>query len=265
MALAEDVGDGDITSIATIDADRTALARIKAKAPGVLAGVKVAEAVFHAVDAELDFEPACVDGSHLSPGDHIAVVGGRARSLMAAERTALNFLQHLSGVATTALEAVRSLEGTGVRLLDTRKTTPGMRALEKYAVSIGGGLNHRMGLFDMFLVKENHIAIAGGVAEAIAACRRSRPGVRLEVEVRDLEGLDEALDAGVDRVMLDNFTPLQAAEAVERASGRAEVEISGGVRPDTLRAYAAAHPDFISAGFITHSAPALDMSLTLLV
>jgi nicotinate-nucleotide pyrophosphorylase (carboxylating) len=265
LALAEDVGDGDITGEAAVDAGRTALARIKAKAPGVIAGVKIAEAVFHAVDPELDFEAACVDGSHLSPGDHVAVVGGRARSLLVAERTALNFLQHLSGVATATAEAVRALEGTGVRLLDTRKTTPGMRALEKYAVTLGGGLNHRMGLFDMFLVKENHIAIAGSVAAAVAACRESRPGTRLEVEVRTLEQLEEALDAGVDRVMVDNFTPLLAAEAVGRASGRAEVEISGGVRLDTLRAFAAAHPDYISAGFITHSAPALDMSLTLLV
>ena len=265
MALAEDIGEGDITTEATVDAERKALVRIKAKAPGVLAGIKVAEAVFHAVDSNLDFEAARVDGSHLAAGDHVAVIGGRARSLLAAERTALNFLQHLSGVATATAEVVLALEGTGVRLLDTRKTTPGMRALEKYAVTLGGGVNHRQGLYDMFLVKENHIALAGGVAAAIAACRAHRPGVRLEVEVRNLGELDQALAAGGDRVMLDNFTPVQAAEAVGRASGRAEVEISGGVTADNLRAYAAAHPDFISVGFITHSAPALDMSLTLVV
>jgi nicotinate-nucleotide pyrophosphorylase (carboxylating) len=263
MALAEDVGDGDITTEATAEAGRSALARIKAKAPGVLAGIKVAEAVFHAVDPSLEFEAARVDGSHLSAGDHVAVIGGRARSLLAAERTGLNFLQHLSGVATATAAAVMVLEGTGVRLLDTRKTTPGMRALEKYAVSLGGGVNHRRGLYDMFLVKENHIALAGGVAAAIVQCRALRPDVRLEVEVRNLAELDEALAAGVDRVMLDNFTPMRAAEAVAQASGRAEVEISGGVTADNLRAYAAAHPDFISVGFITHSAPALDMSLTL--
>jgi nicotinate-nucleotide pyrophosphorylase (carboxylating) len=263
MALAEDVGDGDITTEATVAVGRTALARIKAKAPGVLAGIKVAEAVFHAVDSDLDFEAARVDGSHVVRGDHVAVIGGRARSLLAAERTALNFLQHLSGVATSTSAAVMALEGTAVRLLDTRKTTPGMRALEKYAVTLGGGVNHRRGLYDMFLVKENHVGLAGGIGAAIAACRAHRPGIRLEVEVRSLGELDEALSAGVDRVMLDNFSPAEAAEAVSRASGRAEVEISGGVTADNLRAYAAAHPDFISVGFITHSAPVLDMSLTL--
>ncbi len=265
MALAEDIGAGDITSEATVDAGRIALARIKAKRPGVLAGIKVAEAVFYAVDPSLDFEAPRVDGSHLAVGDHIAVIGGPARSLLAAERTALNFLQHLSGVATATADAVLALKGTDVRLLDTRKTTPGMRALEKYAVTLGGGVNHRRGLHDMFLVKENHVALAGGITAAVEACRAHRPGARLEVEVRNLVELDEALAGGVDRVMLDNFTPAQAAEGVGRASGRAEVEISGGVTADNLRAYAAAHPDFISVGFITHSARALDMSLTLVV
>jgi nicotinate-nucleotide pyrophosphorylase (carboxylating) len=262
-ALAEDIGEGDITSEATIDPSRTALARIKAKAPGRLAGVKVAEAVFQAVDPDLDFEAACNDGSPLAPGDHVAVIGGRARSLMAAERTALNFLQHLSGVATITAEAVRLLEGTGVQLLDTRKTTPGMRVLEKYAVTIGGGHNHRRGLWDEFLVKENHIAIAGGVAAAIAACRAKHRSVPLVVEVRDLEQLEEAVSAGADRVVLDNFGPAEAGEAVARVKGRTAVEISGGANLDNLRAYASAHPDYISVGAITHSAPALDMSMTL--
>jgi len=261
-ALAEDIGEGDITSEATIDPHRTALGRIKAKAPGVLAGVKVAEAVFQAVDPELDFEADCSDGSHLAFGDHVAVIGGRARSLLAAERTALNFLQHLSGVATVTAEAVRLLEGTGVRLLDTRKTTPGMRILEKYAVTIGGGHNHRRGLWDEFLVKNNHVAIAGGIAAAVAACRRQHPDVLLVVEVRNLDQLDEAVKAGVDRVMLDNFAPIEAAEAVERVAGRTAVEISGGANLDNLRAYASAHPDYISVGCITHSAPVLDMSMT---
>lgn len=262
-ALAEDIGAGDITSEATVDPSRTALARIKARAPGRLAGVKVAQAVFHAVDPDLDFEAACNDGSHLARGDHVAVIGGRALSLLAAERTALNFLQHLSGVATMTAEAVRLLEGTGVRLLDTRKTTPGMRILEKYAVTIGGGHNHRQGLWDEFLVKENHVAMAGGIAAAVAACRGRNPSVPLVVEVRNLEELDEAVRAGVDRVMLDNFGPAQAAEAVKRVAGRTAVEISGGANLDNLRAYASAHPDYISVGAITHSAPALDMSMTL--
>jgi nicotinate-nucleotide pyrophosphorylase (carboxylating) len=264
-ALAEDIGAGDITGEATVDRELAALAQIKAKAPGVLAGLRIAEAVFHTVDSELDFEAACGDGSRLATGDHVAVIGGRARSLLAAERTALNFLQHLSGVATATAEALRLLEGTGVRLLDTRKTTPGMRALEKYAVSLGGGENHRQGLWDMFLVKENHIAIAGGVAAAVTACRAQRPGERLEVEVRNFDELEQALQAGVDRVMLDNFTPPMAADAVGRVAGRAEVEISGGVNQSNLRAFGSAHPDYISVGFITHSAPALDMSMKVIV
>ena len=265
MALAEDIGSGDISSEATVPPDRTCIARIKAKAPGTLAGVLVAEAVFLAVDPGVDFEAASIDGSHLTRGTHVAVIGGRARSLLAAERTALNFLQHLSGIATATAEAVRLVNGTGVRVLDTRKTTPGMRALEKYAVSLGGGVNHRLGLFDRFLLKENQVALAGGVAAAVNAARAARPGEPVEVEVRNLDELEQALAAGADRVLLDNFSPPQATDAVAQVAGRAEVEISGGVRLDNLRAYAAAHPDYISLGYLTHSAPALDMSMTLVV
>jgi nicotinate-nucleotide pyrophosphorylase (carboxylating) len=264
-ALAEDIGSGDITSEATVPPDRTCIARIKAKAPGVLAGALVAEAVFLAVDPAVDYQADCVDGSRVAPGDHVAVIGGRARSLLAAERVALNFLQHLSGIATATAEAVRLVNGTGTRILDTRKTTPGMRALEKYAVTLGGGLNHRQGLFDRFLVKENHVALAGGVEKAVRSARAARPGEPVEIEVRTLDELDQALAAGAERVLLDNFSPAQATDAVARVGGRAEVEISGGVRPSNLRAYAAAHPDFISVGWLTHSAPALDMSMTLVV
>ncbi|MDP9325779.1 MAG: carboxylating nicotinate-nucleotide diphosphorylase [Candidatus Dormibacteraeota bacterium] len=264
-ALAEDIGEGDITSAATVSPDRTCIARIKAKAPGVVAGVKVAEAVFLAVDPGVDYQADCADGSHLSPGDHVAVIGGRARSLLAAERVALNFLQHLSGVATATAEAVRMVTGTGVRILDTRKTTPGLRALEKYAVSVGGGVNHRQGLFDRYLIKENHVALAGGVAAAVSAARATRPGDAIEVEVRNTAELEQALEAAADRILLDNFSPAEAAAAVKLVDGRAEVEISGGIRPANLHAYAAAHPDFISLGWLTHSAPALDMSMTLVV
>jgi nicotinate-nucleotide pyrophosphorylase (carboxylating) len=260
-ALAEDIGDGDITSEAVVPEGRSCIARIKAKAPGVLAGIHVAEAVFAAVDPRLDFEAAHFDGSHLAPGDHVAVIGGSARSLLAAERTALNFLQRLSGIATATAEAVRMLAGSGVTLLDTRKTTPGMRALEKYAVTCGGGENHRRGLFDAYLVKENHVALGGGVGAAVAAARSARPGQPVEVEVRNLDELEAVLEAGADRVLLDNFTPAAAHEAVNQVAGRCQVEISGGVNRDNLRAFAAAHPDYISAGFITHSAPALDMSM----
>lgn len=267
-ALAEDVGPGDITTEATVPEGRTALARIKARAPGVLAGIMVAEAVFLAVDPGLDFEAACTDGSRLARGDHVAVIGGSARSLLKAERTALNFLQHLSGIATATAEAARLIQGSGVRLLDTRKTTPGMRALEKYAITLGGGYNHRVGLWDHYLVKENHVELAGGVRAAVAAARKhgaGHPERGVEVEVRNWQELDEALECDPDRVMLDNFSPAQAADAVKRISGRCEVEISGGVTLDTLRAYASAHPDFISVGWLTHSAPALDLSLTLVV
>jgi nicotinate-nucleotide pyrophosphorylase (carboxylating) len=268
QALAEDLGPGDITSEATISEDRKALARVKAKASGVLAGVMVAEAVFLAVDPDLDFEAACTDGARVTPGSHVAVIGGSARSLLRAERTALNFLQHLSGIATATAEAVRLVQGTGVRLLDTRKTTPGLRALEKYAVTVGGGHNHRVGLWDHYLIKENHVDLAGGVGPAVRAARRhgeGHPERGLEVEVRNWEELDQALEASPDRVLLDNFAPRDAAEAVRRVAGRCEVEVSGGVTIDTLRAYAAARPDFISIGWLTHSAPALDLSLTLVV
>lgn len=234
----------------------------------MLAGILVAEAVFLAVDPDLDFEAGCTDGAHLRTGDHVAVIGGSARSLLTAERTALNFLQHLSGIATATAEAVRLLHGTGVRLLDTRKTTPGLRRLEKYAVSVGGGQNHRAGLWDHYLVKENHVDLAGGVGAAVEAVKRHRlghPERGLEVEVRNPAELAEAIAAGVDRVMLDNFSPAAATEAVATVKGRCEVEISGGVTLDNLRAYAAAHPDFISLGFLTHSARALDLSMTLVV
>ena len=268
QALAEDVGAGDITTEATVPEGCKALARVKAKAPGVVAGVVVAEAVFLAVDPRLDFEAACTDGAYVAPGDHVALIGGSARSLLEAERTALNFLQHLSGIATATAEAVRLVHGTGVRLLDTRKTTPTMRALEKYAVTVGGGLNHRVGLWDHYLVKENHTDLAGGVKAAVAAVRKhgqGHPERGVEVEVRNWQELEEALEADPDRVMLDNFSPRDAAEAVKLVGGRCEVEISGGVTLQTLRAYASAHPDFISVGWLTHSAPALDMSMTLVV
>ena len=235
----------------------------------MIAGIRVAEAVFRAVDEKVDFEVGCTDGSRVSPGDHVAVIGGRARSLLAAERTALNFLQRLSGIATATAEAVRLAQGAGVRILDTRKTTPGLRRLEKYAVLMGGGVNHRRGLYDAYLIKENHITVAGGVGKAIEEARLHRAAqsgsaaVPITVEVRGLEELGEALEHRPDRVMLDNFSPRLAAQAVAMVGGRAEVEISGGVTLENLRAYAAARPDFISLGWLTHSAPALDLSMSI--
>jgi len=265
LALEEDLATGDMTSQATVPPDRRCLARIKAKADGVIAGMRVAEAVFLAVDPALDFEAAVTDGARIAPGDHVAVIGGGARSLLAAERVALNFLQRLSGIATATARAVALVEGTGVRLLDTRKTTPGMRELEKYAVACGGGVNHRHGLWDRYLIKENHVALAGGVAAAIRAARAAHPDAPIEIEVRGVEELDQALAEAPERILLDNFTPADAAAAVARVAGRTETEISGGVTPDNLRAYAAAHPDFISLGWLTHSAPVLDLSMTLVV
>ena len=267
-ALAEDVGPGDITTEATVPEGRMALGRIKAKAHGVVAGIMVAEAVFMAVDPGLDFQADCTDGTRVGPGDHVAVIGGAARSLLQAERTALNFLQHLSGVATATSQAVRLLQGSGVRLLDTRKTTPAMRVLEKYAVTIGGGYNHRAGLWDYYLVKDNHVDLAGGVKAAVEAARRhgeAHPERGVEVEVRNWQELEEALLSEPDRVMLDNFSPGDAAKAVTMVNGRCEVEVSGGVTLENLRAFASAHPDFISVGWLTHSAPALDMSMSLVV
>jgi nicotinate-nucleotide pyrophosphorylase (carboxylating) len=262
-ALAEDIGSGDISGDAVAGADQRSLARIKAKAKGMVAGIRVAEAVFAAVDAGIDFEPDLMDGAKVEPGDHVAVIGGQARALLAAERTALNFLQHLSGIATATRALVDAVAGTGVVILDTRKTTPGMRALEKYAVAVGGGQNHRHGLYDAFLLKDNHVALAGGVTRAIEMARNHRPGLTIEVEVRLMRDVEAALAAGADSILLDNFSPTDAAEAVRLVGGRAKVEISGGVTPDNIRAYASAHPDYISVGWITHSAPALDLSMKL--
>jgi nicotinate-nucleotide pyrophosphorylase (carboxylating) len=261
LALAEDVGDGDITGLATVPPGRDCRARVVARAAGVVCGLGAAGRVFSALDPSIEFAAVLEDGDAVVPGHDVALVDGPARAVLAGERTALNFLQRLSGVASATARAVALVAGTGVELLDTRKTTPGMRALEKYAVACGGGRNHRRGLHDMFLVKENHVAMAGGIRAAVMAARRFRPGVTVEVEVRDLVELDEALEAAPDRIMVDNFSPEQAAEAVKRIAGRCEVEISGGVTAENLAAYAAARPNYISLGWLTHSAPALDLSL----
>ena len=263
-ALAEDIGTGDVSGEAVAPDGHRSLARIKAKAHGVVAAVRVAEAVFTALDPDVDFEADVMDGATVAPGDHVAVIGGQARALLAAERTALNFLQHLSGIATATRQLVDAVAGTGVVILDTRKTTPGLRALEKYAVAVGGGQNHRQGLYDAYLLKDNHVRLAGGVRQAIERARAHRPGIPVEVEVSRMSEVEEAVTAGADRVLLDNFTPTDAAQAVVLVGGRAKVEVSGGVTPGNILAYASAHPDYISVGWITHSAPALDMSMKLL-
>jgi nicotinate-nucleotide pyrophosphorylase (carboxylating) len=261
-ALAEDLGDGDVTTAATVPADTRARAVIRQKAPGVVYGLDVAEQVFRSLDPETTFTRAVAEGTWRESGE-VLEIEGRARALLSGERTALNFLQRLSGVATMAARAVRAVQGTGATILDTRKTTPGLRALEKAAVAAGGATNHRAGLYDAILIKENHAALAGGVGEAVRRAREEAPGLPLEVECRDLTEVDEALGAGAPRLLRDNMTPAQLRETVEHVGGRAELEASGGVTLQTLRDVASTGVDFVSVGALTHSAPALDLSLLL--
>jgi nicotinate-nucleotide pyrophosphorylase (carboxylating) len=266
-ALAEDVGEGDFTSLWTVPAERRAEARIVAKAPGVIAGSEVAAEVFRRVDPSLEIEVAAADGTAVEQGALVMVVRGSARTILTAERTALNFMQQLSGVATMTRRYVRAVEVTGARVIDTRKTTPGMRLLEKAAVRAGGGANHRVGLYDMVMIKDNHIAAAGGITAAVEAVRRENArGLRVEVETTGLEEVREALAARVDRIMFDNMTPELMREAValvRAADPRPETEASGGITLETIRGYAETGVDFISVGALTHSAPALDLSLHL--
>jgi nicotinate-nucleotide pyrophosphorylase (carboxylating) len=262
-ALAEDVGARDLTTEAVVPRAARARAMIEQRAEGAIAGLDVARAVFEAVDGELRFEAHAVEGDWRPPGT-VATVEGRAASLLTAERVALNFLGRLSGVATLTARYVDAVEGTGVRILDTRKTTPGLRALEKRAVALAGGTNHRAGLWDAILVKENHAALAGGVGEATRRALAGAPeGVAVEVECASLTEVDEALAAGARRILLDNMAAAQLRAAVERVRGRAELEASGGVTLDTVRALAETGVDYVSVGALTHSAPALDLSLAL--
>jgi nicotinate-nucleotide pyrophosphorylase (carboxylating) len=262
-ALAEDVGDGDLTTAATVPAGARARARIDQKAPGVVAGLRVAEEVFHQLDPTLEFE-ALVEEGEWREGGQVASIQGAAAPIVTGERVALNFLGRLSGVATLSARYVRAVEGTGVRVLDTRKTTPGLRELEKEAVRAGGATNHRSGLHDAILVKENHAALAGGVGEATRLALEAAPdGVPVEVECATGEEVEEALEAGASRLLLDNMTPDELRAIVALVGGRAELEASGGVTLDSVRAIAETGVDFVSVGALTHSAPALDLSLTL--
>jgi nicotinate-nucleotide pyrophosphorylase (carboxylating) len=262
-ALAEDVGAGDVTTAATVDADTRARAVITQKAPGVIYGLDAAEEAFRQLDPDATFDRLVDEGIWREEGGPVLAVEGSARALLTAERTALNFLGRLSGVATLSARAVKSIEGTGARVLDTRKTTPGLRALEKAAVAAGGGTNHRAGLYDAILIKENHAALAGGVGPAVRAARAYAPGLALEVEARTPEEVDEALAAGAPWILLDNMSPSQLRDAVQRVGGRAKLEASGGFTLDTLRDAASTGVDFVSVGALTHSAPALDLSLIL--
>jgi nicotinate-nucleotide pyrophosphorylase (carboxylating) len=265
-ALAEDVGDGDATTEATVDADARARAVITQKADGVISGLGVAEAVFRRLDPDAVVERLGPEGEWRAAGAPVLRVEGSARALLTAERTALNFLGRLSGVATATASVVRAVERAGgtAKILDTRKTTPGLRALEKRAVADGGGVNHRAGLYDAILIKENHAAAAGGVGEAVRRARAARPDLPLEVEVRDAAEIDAALEAGAPRLLLDNMTPDQVRAAVAQVGGRAELEASGGVDEQTVLVYATIEGlHYVSMGALTHSAPGLDLSLAL--
>jgi nicotinate-nucleotide pyrophosphorylase (carboxylating) len=261
-SLQEDVGTGDLTSLATVPETARAVATITQKAPGVVFGLDAAEAVFRALDPGVVLERLGPEGEWREDGPVLRVEGS-ARALLGAERTALNILGRLSGVATLTAKCVRSIEGTGARVLDTRKTTPGLRALEKAAVAAGGGVNHRFGLWDEILIKENHAAMAGGVGEAVRAARAMFPDVPLEVECRSTAEIAEALAAGAPRILLDNMDPDHLRMAVMQVAGRAVLEASGGMTLDTLHAHADTGVDFISVGALTHSAPVLDLSLLL--
>ena len=265
LAFAEDIGDGDHTTLSCIPADAMGKSRLLIKETGVLAGMEIAKEIFHRFDSTMQVEVLMPDGSDVKPGDVAMIVTGKVRSLLQTERLMLNVMQRMSGIATMTRRYVKQLEGTHTRVLDTRKTTPGMRMLEKMAVKIGGGVNHRIGLFDMILLKDNHVDFAGGIANAIRRakdyCREKGKDLKIEIEVRNLDELLQVLElGGVDRIMFDNFTPELTREAVRMVDGRYETESSGGITFDTLRQYAETGVDFISVGALTHSVKGLDMS-----
>ena len=263
-ALAEDVGAGDFTSDWTIPHERVVSGDVLVKQQGVIAGLEVAALVFATVDSSIQFEPLVSDGDRVSRGTVAARVHGPARSVLTAERTALNFMQRMSGIATDARRFVDAVHGTHAVILDTRKTCPGLRLLDKWAVRLGGAQNHRTGLYDMVLIKDNHIAAAGGITPAVTRVRQqNRAGLAIEVEVKTLEELDEALALQVDRIMLDNMSLDQMREAVRRAQGRVKLEASGGVDLTNVVKIAATGVDYISVGALTHSPQALDISLDL--
>lgn len=266
LAFAEDIGDGDHTTLCCIPADEIGKQHLLVKEEGILAGVEIAKKVFHKFDPELKMTVFINDGAHVKPGDVAFVVEGRVRSLLQTERLMLNIMQRMSGIATMTAKYMDRLKGLKTKVLDTRKTTPGMRMLEKEAVRIGGGMNHRIGLFDMILLKDNHVDFAGGIANAINKANEyikanHKDGMKIEIEVRNFDELDEALATGhVDRIMLDNFTPENTKKAVDIVAGRCELESSGGITFETLRDYGECGVDYISVGALTHSVKGLDMS-----
>lgn len=259
-ALAEDIGPGDVTTDSVIPADATMRGQIIAKQEGVIAGLDVAEAVYMSVEADVDFDPCVDEGARVTDRQVLALVSGRARSLLTAERTALNFLGRISGIATLTHQFVEAVAGTKAVILDTRKTAPGLRAVDKLAVARGGGQNHRSGLYDMILIKDNHIDYASSITEAVKRARAAASGLEVEVEARTLEDVHEALAIHVERILLDNMTPEMMAEAVEMTAGRAKLEASGNVTLENVRRIARTGVDYISIGALTHSAKVFDVS-----
>ncbi len=265
LAFAEDIGDGDHTTLCCIPEDAMGKSHLLIKEDGILAGVEVAKKVFNRFDNTMQVEVLIEDGTPVKKGDIAMIVSGKTRSLLQTERLMLNIMQRMSGIATMTAKYVERLKGTKTRVLDTRKTTPGMRMLEKQAVKIGGGTNHRIGLFDMILLKDNHVDFAGGITNAIDRCHKYLADkgldLKIEIEVRSFDELQQVLDhGGVDRIMLDNFTPADTKKAVDIIAGRFETESSGGITFDTIREYAECGVDFISVGALTHSVKGLDMS-----
>lgn len=266
LAFAEDIGDGDHTTLCCIPQTEIGSSKLIIKEDGILAGVEIAIAVFNKLDSNLKVEVYINDGTQVKKGDVAFIVKGKVQSILQAERLVLNIMQRMSGIATITSKYVKVLEGTSTKVLDTRKTTPGMRLLEKQAVKIGGGVNHRIGLFDMILLKDNHVDFAGGIENAILRAKKylkdNKKDLKIEIEVRSIEELKEALRVGgVDRIMLDNFSPEKTREAVQIVNGKVELESSGGINLDTIREYALTGVDFISVGALTHSVMSLDMSL----
>lgn len=260
-ALAEDIGSGDITTDAIVALDTTCRGKIISKQDGIIAGLPVAQRVFQLVDERMQFDAKTRDGEKVQSDQIVARLHGSARAMLKAERVALNYLQHLSGIATLTAKYVKAVDGTKTQILDTRKTTPGIRVLEKYATRTGGAHNHRAGLFDAILIKDTHLALAGGISGALRAVRKGRPDVAVHIEVSNIQELEQALNDRAPRIMLDNFAPGQVREAMKIIRGRAEVEVSGGVQTSSARAYALAGADYISVGALTHSATALDFTM----
>lgn len=266
LALNEDIKEGDYSSLCCIDSSQTSRAELIAKQEGIICGIEIAKRVFELLDPKIEFTGFKEDGDKVEKGDRIFTVKGNAIGILSSERTALNYLQRLSGISSTTNIYVKAIEGTNTKLLDTRKTTPGLRLFEKYAVKIGGGYNHRMGLFDMIMLKDNHIDFAGGIENAITRVndyiRDNNLDIRIEIEVRNFNELKEVLSIGrVNRIMLDNFTPSDLKKAIEIIDGRYETESSGGITLETIKDYAISGVDYISVGALTHNIKSLDLSL----